>query len=180
HLQRRGLRNGPLAATARAGVPDDPLSLTAGTRRAEQAAHAHLARASALRTGLRAGAGSGAAPFALRASGRTVHDDFALGAEHRIAQIHLDRGFGVVAHRGLRRAAPCSRRAALAPAEEVFEHRSEIGGIESCAAGEAFENLEYLAEAAGAGRALELARLRPVQPGPERDAAGLVRSVRLR
>src|SRR5882762_9555583 len=63
-LEAGRFRDRPFAAAARAGLADGPLSLAARAGGAEHAAHADLARASALRAGLRLASRAGAASLA--------------------------------------------------------------------------------------------------------------------
>src|SRR5207245_7035802 len=142
HLQARDLGDGALAAASGAGFADGALSLAARTRRAEDAAHEDLARPSALRAGLRPAAGARAAALAFGAPHRPVDGDLPLGAEHRVAQVHLDGCLDVFTRNALRRRA--ARPRAPAPAEQVLEHRAEVRGIES-AAGEIFETAKVAA-----------------------------------
>jgi hypothetical protein len=98
-----------------------------------------------------------------------------LGAQDGVPQIDFDGRFGVVSRDRFGGAAPGPRAAALAPPEEVLEHRSQIGRIETRAAGEPFKALEPpVAEAARAGLALELASLLFVEAGAGGDLAELV------
>src|SRR5438067_2800238 len=157
HLQARSLGDGGLSAATGAGFADGTLSPAARTRRAEDAAHEDLARTAALRAGLRPAAGTCPGALAFGATYRPVDGDFPLGAQHRVAQVHLDGCLDVFAGYRLGCRTPAPRAPALA--NQVFEHRAQVRGIESAAC-EILEAAEVApAKAAGARLPLELARL---------------------
>src|SRR5205085_10765649 len=109
---------------------------------------------------------------------RLLQHDLAFRAEDRIAQIHLDGRLDVVAgDRLVARAPP----AAASAAEQIAEHRAEVGWVEAGAprlpAEEVFESLEAAASRAGARRLpvlAELPRLGLVEAAAQRDLAELV------
>src|SRR4051812_27801292 len=175
HLEARGLRDGARSGAARAGVADGAFALATRAGRAEQPAHPDLAGTVALRAGLRPAAGPCSAPLALRAAGGPVQGDLALGAEHGVAQVDGDRRLDVLAGGGFGRPAGA---AGLPPGEDVAEHGSEVGGVESRSAAathalEAFEPLEP-SPTRGARPILECARLLLVEARARRDLAELV------
>ena len=78
-----------------------------------------------------------------------------LGAEDGVAQVHLDGRLRVVARDRLGGGPPRARTPAAA--EEVLEHRAQVGGVESrVSAGESLEPGAPAAEVAGL--TLDLAR----------------------
>src|SRR5205807_6686639 len=79
----------PPFPTRRSSDLDGALSLAARTRRAEDAAHEDLARTAALRAGLRPAAGARSGALAFRTAYGPLDGDLPLGAQHRVAQVHL-------------------------------------------------------------------------------------------
>src|SRR5205823_2095021 len=117
-------------------------------------------------------------PGRLGRAGLLQHD-LALRAEDGIAQVHLDGSLDVVAGERLVARAP---PAAAPTAEQIAEHRAEVGRAEARAARtasseEVFESLEAAPSRAGARRLpvlAELARLGFVETAAQRDLAKLV------
>src|SRR5205814_8752540 len=117
-------------------------------------------------------------PGRLGRAGLLQHD-LALRAEDGIAQVHLDGSLDVVAGERLVARAP---PAAAPTAEQIAEHRAEVGRVEARAARtasseEVFESLEAAPSRAGARRLpvlAELARLGFVETAAQRDLAKLV------
>src|SRR5262249_43560825 len=136
-------------------------------------AHPDLPQAFALGAGLRPAARLRAGALAYRAPHRLGERDLPLGAEDGVAQVHLDRGLRIVARGGLGRL-PARARAALPASEQIFEHRAQVGGIESAAARETLEVADVPTDPARPRLPLDLAGLLLVEAGAGGDLPELI------